>query len=130
MNLGSIKKLVLTFQQFLFQYLNDVTQVLSKFQPQLPPEINKCNGWAWDVCMKGATSVPKSVLHYSVDKVRYLDEPRAYGMKNIMFPSSGQTSDLFRYDLFLNIFYTPKFTKLGFFILNRYCHHRTKIYIL
>ena len=35
------KKLVLAFQQFLFQYLNDVTQVLSKFQPQLPPEINK-----------------------------------------------------------------------------------------
>ena len=30
--------------------------------------------------------------------------------------------------LFSNIFYTPKITKLGFLIFDRYCHHKTKIF--
>ena len=32
----------------------------------------ECNGW--DVCMNGTTSVPKSILRYSVDKVRQESE--------------------------------------------------------
>ena len=37
---------------------------------------NKCKGW--DVLLNGTTSVPKSVLRYTVDKVRKVIETEVH----------------------------------------------------